>query len=654
MIALGTSAEWLRRFDDLACCGYSVLLTGNTGDRHMATLAKETDPSWLPTGELITRMCQGLGYELILRYNRKEGTVLVDPANMLPLYHRARQDRGASEQPPPSPPELGGRESSASGTAGSSAPITPLPSRPRPEGSKLGAPAKERDQAIHHIATMLSQNEVATVVILDYADRLFTNNSMDKDLEDIIGLRRACERANYIRQGHALAGRKNLLVLITTGALAGVPSYLYQNHPQLVILEIPKPGRADRVRFIEQKLSNFCGGAVISGEQRERVISDLADLTDGMMVEELGKLVRLSVIREIRVDEDSKQVVNQLKYGERRDPWKDLDPTKIAQAEETIGRRILGQAAAVRVVARSLKHAKVGLSCDPSARGPKDVLLFAGPTGTGKTESAKSMAELLFGDSSNMTRLDMSEYREQHAAERLAGAPPGYVGYEEGGQLTNAVRAKPYQLILLDEIEKGHKCVWDKLLQVLEDGRMTDGRGQTAFFENTVLVFTSNVGAPSLIDTFKAQIERGVLPKYEEVRSHMLDAVREYFTSQVGRPEVFSRIGEERIVVFDLLRPDIVRSITRKFMDALVASAARQDIDLRCDASVEDFMSKEMLKANNLLMGGRRIKTLIKSIVENPLTDWISREARPSGMKLDISLSGDGTRLGINGENVAV
>lgn len=640
MIDFSKSSQWLRRCDDLAGAGYHLLLTGNTVDRHLVVDETGDARSWLATTEVISKHFTNLGYELIVRYNLADRVTLANESTMVDLYDRAvRQAQGNEHVDSPtaehgsSLPEPGRRQATTKRSD----------SAPRPA---------DKSQALAAMCRALAQDQIATVIILENADRLFPEHLDGKELEDVVRLRRATEAAALMKGNHPLQGRKNLLVAITTGPISGVPSYLFREHPHMAVLGIPKPSRNERIEYLHQYLPEFHGGRSLNHDKTEAVANDLADLTDGMTLQDMAKLLRLSHIRSINVAENARQLVNQFKLGEQSDPWRDMDRERISNAEGFLTERVMGQDHVIHTIARSLKHAIVGLTSDPGGRGPKDVLFFAGPTGTGKTESAKAIADLLFRDSTAMTRLDMSEYAQEHAAERLVGAPPGYVGYDEGGQLTNAVRRKPHQIILLDEVEKANKGVWDKLLQVLEDGRLTDGQGQTAYFENSVLVFTSNEGATSLIDEFEPRIKAGDLPSYMDVQKHIRREVRNYFIKKVGRPEVLNRIGDERIVVFDLLRPEVVQSITRKFLNALSASARQQDLALEFEDTIAKYVARKMLEPDNLLMGGRRIKNLVRDTIEKPLTDWLFQNSGrlQGGIRIRIDVAEDGACMLINGE----
>jgi ATP-dependent Clp protease ATP-binding subunit ClpB len=272
---------------------------------------------------------------------------------------------------------------------------------------------------------------------------------------------------------------------------------------------------------------------------------------------------------------------------------------KLLKLEDELHKRVVGQDEAVRAVSEAVRRSRAGLS-DPNR--PNGSFMFLGPTGVGKTELCKALAEVLFDSQEAMVRVDMSEFMEKHSVARLIGAPPGYVGYEEGGYLTERVRRRPYSLILLDEIEKAHADVFNILLQVLDDGRLTDGHGRTVDFRNTVLVMTSNLGSEAI----QALAEEG---RFEAIRSTVMGVVAQHF-----RPEFINRVDD--IVVFQPLSREQVREIAGIQFEVLKQRLADQDIDLTLtDGAIEALVEE----GYDPVYGARPLKRVIQKRVENPL-----------------------------------
>jgi ATP-dependent Clp protease ATP-binding subunit ClpC len=277
---------------------------------------------------------------------------------------------------------------------------------------------------------------------------------------------------------------------------------------------------------------------------------------------------------------------------------------RLLSMEESLHERVIGQDAAVVAVSEAVRKARAGLA---NPRRPIGSFIFLGPTGVGKTELARALAEYLFDDGDAMIRLDMSEYMERHAASRLVGAPPGYVGYDEGGQLTEAVRRRPYSVVLLDEIEKAHPDVFNMLLQLLEDGRLTDNKGRTVSFDNTVVIMTSNAGA-HLIPGPEEMRERE-----EEVREQLLRELQTYF-----RPEFLNRVDE--VIVFHALSDDELREIAALLLENLRRTAAGQDIDLSFSEAVIRRIAEE---GHNSRYGARPLRRAVGRLIESPLSKEI-------------------------------
>ena len=309
--------------------------------------------------------------------------------------------------------------------------------------------------------------------------------------------------------------------------------------------------------------------------------------------------------------------------------WTGIPVVKIAEEEsatllhleEELHKRVVGQDEAVTTVAKAVRRARAGLK-DP--KRPIGSFLFLGPTGVGKTELARALASSLFGDESAMIRLDMSEYMEKHTVSRLVGAPPGYVGYEEGGQLTDAVRRKPYSVILLDEVEKAHADFFNILLQVLDDGRLTDSQGRTVDFRNTVIIMTSNLGAKAL---HKNSPELGFLAakksdfnvdenkeiEFKEAKKSVMDAVKRHF-----RPEFLNRIDE--MIVFHPLTEEDLKEIVTILMSDVTKRLGERDLQLEITPEAMKLLVKE---GSDFTMGARPLKRAIQRLIEDPVSDLI-------------------------------
>jgi ATP-dependent Clp protease ATP-binding subunit ClpB len=290
---------------------------------------------------------------------------------------------------------------------------------------------------------------------------------------------------------------------------------------------------------------------------------------------------------------------------------------KLVNLEERLAKRVIGQEQAIHAVASAIKRSRAGMS-DPNR--PIGSFIFLGPTGVGKTELSKALAEVLFDDQNRMVRIDMSEYMEKFSVSRLVGAPPGYVGYEEGGQLTEAVRRHPYSVVLLDEIEKANPDVFDILLQVLDDGRLTDGKGRTVNFRNTVIIMTSNIGSDviSRIDATPGTVA------YEEEYSRVTTAVLQTMRT-VFRPEFLNRVDE--VVVFNPLGQAELASILQLVIDRTVAKVRERDIEL----TVSEGLRRHLVTIGyDPVYGARPLKRTVQKVLEDRLADaLLAGEIRP-------------------------
>ena len=293
--------------------------------------------------------------------------------------------------------------------------------------------------------------------------------------------------------------------------------------------------------------------------------------------------------------------------------------TRLAHMEERLHQRVVGQDEAIEAVSDAVRRARAGLR-DP--RRPIGSFLFLGPTGVGKTELARALAEFLFDDEQAMVRIDMSEYMEKFSVSRLLGAPPGYVGYEEGGQLTEAIRRRPYQVILLDEIEKAHPDVFNVLLQVLDDGRLTDGQGRTVNFKNTVVIMTSNIGS-QIIAQFASRSDSNA---YEEMKRQVTETLRMQF-----RPEFLNRVDE--IIVFHGLTEAELSAIVDLLLADLQKRLVEHDLVLDLTPGARALIARE---GTDLAFGARPLKRTIQRLVENPLARALLRGQFPPGSRITV------------------
>jgi ATP-dependent Clp protease ATP-binding subunit ClpB len=291
--------------------------------------------------------------------------------------------------------------------------------------------------------------------------------------------------------------------------------------------------------------------------------------------------------------------------------------------ESVLGERLIGQEQAVRAVSDAVRRSRAGIS-DPNR--PTGSFLFLGPTGVGKTELARALADFLFDDDRAIVRIDMSEYSEKHSVARLVGAPPGYVGYEEGGQLTEAVRRRPYSVVLLDEVEKAHPEVFDILLQVLDDGRLTDGQGRTVDFRNTLLILTSNLGSHFLVDP---------LLDPEEKRESVMTAVRSSF-----KPEFLNRLDE--IVLFDALTKDDLTHIVELQLGLLEKRLAARRISIEVTDAAKEWLADT---GYDPAYGARPLRRLIQTAIGDPLARKLIAGEINDGDSVTVDVGDDGLVL---------
>ena len=345
-------------------------------------------------------------------------------------------------------------------------------------------------------------------------------------------------------------------------------------------------------------------------------LDNFVDQTEGLILADLtaiGQLGRTEGLSFAAIGE----AVRRYKVGIAEDPWARIDREKIRNGSTFMQERVKGQDHAIIRVLDIVKRAVTGVGAPRRGNRPRGVAFLAGPTGVGKTELAKTLTSLLFGDESAYIRFDMSEFSAEHSDQRLIGAPPGYVGYDVGGELTNAIREKPFSVVLFDEIEKAHPRILDKFLQILDDGVLTSGRGERVYFSEAFLVFTSNLGIYRLDPNGERVPNVAAEDAFATVESKVRSEIDRHFKVVLNRPELLNRIGDN-ILVFDFIRSEIADEIFAGMIDGVLTDiASSQDVRVAIDADPRAQL--RTLCLTDLSNGGRGIRNKVEAHLVNPL-----------------------------------
>ena len=594
-------ANWEESFKTQAQIKRAIILHGNTQDIFFQS-NKQTGTPIIP---YIQNILNGIGWNQIVVWNQLEGARGLTPEAQNDLSEDVQasvQDSTAADPSamqntaPPIDLDLG------------------LGSEPAATPTSIGE--STRDAAgffniLRHRFTAQNQpghRRNPTVYIIDGGDALFGNSNALSEAErvQLLQLGNALRDSECSLDNDQLESVEDLLIIITPRQ-ALIPPRFYQDNPSVEVVNIPKPDRKEREKF----MSKFCHQLWVSEPLHPgtRDFQELVDSLDGFTVRDMQQLIRLS--HKLGHERLSfKRLIQLYRFGEKKSPWEELNHDRLKQLGEELKNSVKGQDHIIDKVQNVLIKAFMGLSgLQHSGRQqmPKGIFFFVGPTGVGKTEMANAIARFLFGEEEACIRFDMSEFSTEHSDQRLVGAPPGYVGYEEGGQLTNAVRQRPFSVLLFDEIEKANTKIFDKFLQILEDGRLTDGKGDTVSFSESVIIFTSNIGASEV--------------EVDDPNAHeaFISAVKEKFVKEMKRPELLNRIGEKNILPFNFLTDEnvLLKIAASKLMPL------RQKLDekysMKLEFKNEEAVLRRLLKGFNTANGGRGIANRVNDLIIEPL-----------------------------------
>ena len=571
--------RWLADLTRLLPIRSQFIVSGSIRDNFLAPL--DSGPALVPLQRALWATLAGLGYRCLL---------IFDPADGIRVYPNEAAPRELAE---------------------------------RLFNLKLDAGCQMLSlESLSNLARKLAaEREVRCALMLDFASRLTRqpDHLAEGEHRFFVAAEKLSLTAAAVVPKDGGAPLFNPLLWLVNRA-QDLPSWFALDSERVASLVAGRPDYEMRQAAVKLLAPLFAGHAEAAPEARDQFAKAFCDGTEGMSLAALSDITELAARQNLGI-RDIDDAMRCYKVGALDNPWrKDHVREKIQNGETRIEARVKGQRAAVVKTLDILKRSAMGLTgaqARSAGSRPRGVLFFAGPTGVGKTELAKTLTQLVFGDERAYIRFDMSEFAEEHSGARLLGAPPGYIGFDAGGELTNAVRERPFSVVLFDEIEKAHPRILDKFLQILEDGRLTDGRGDTAYFSETVLVFTSNLGI--YVEDEHGRRIQNVRPgdPYETVEARVREAIGDYFKYRLSRPEILNRIGDN-IVVFNFITPEVADQI----FDGMLNNVARRLFDeykLRLSMSPEIHAGLLQRCTRDLSNGGRGIGNALESSFINPL-----------------------------------
>lgn len=498
----------------------------------------------------------------------------------------------------------------------------------RPLKASLGS-------AADMISRSIANKNVSSAIIITFASRLPDIAKQEID-EFYYMMARQCHIAEQRKMPECEYLRFNPVIWMLDKE-NDIPAWYTVDNPKAKVISIPKPDFAVRRTIIESLSPSIPGYQSLDEKGKSEQISIFIDQTNSLFANEIISIISLAKREKVEFSEIA-EAIRRYKLGIIENPWTKLDSNKIENSDELLSKRVKGQENAIRLASDIIKRSIYSLSGSQYSKyssRPKGVLFFAGPTGVGKTELAKALTELIFGSETSYIRFDMTEFRHDHADQRLVGSPPGYVGYDVGGELTNAVKQNPFAVVLFDEIEKAHPKILDLFMQMIDDGRLTSGRGETVYFSECLLIFTSNLGMFEVTPDGREIQRVDSSMEYSKIETEILGAIDHYFKFKISRPEILNRIGKN-IIVFDFIRQNIAEQIFDKMLNNVLEKVRdAQKIELKLSDQARTQLVENC--CTDLSMGGRGIGNQLEEVFINPLSRSLYASHAQAGQIFTIS-----------------
>ena len=571
--------RWLRQLEQLLPICSQFLVEGNIRDVHL--IRSEDGVLLLPVVQCLWELLRDRGCEGLVIYDRVSGF------RVFPQDRRQEVERKAGAS----------------------------------FGSRRGNNPQPLEEVQRQLYDLSASRDLCCAVVMDYASRLVrSGDHLDGiEFEFFAACQKLADTTHELRrpQGGRLVFNPIFWLVDRANDL---PAWFAVGNDRIRTVVVDSPDQQVRLAVAERLARDLPGVDEMSDHDRSNATHVFASQTSGLTVRAMMQIRSLARSQDLPFAQIG-DAIRSYRVGITDNPWRqEYLYDRIRSGESEITKSVKGQTRAVQQTIDILKRSVTGLSAaqaSSSGNKPRGILFFAGPTGVGKTELAKAVTNLLFGDQRAYIRFDMSEFSSDHSEARLIGAPPGYLGHDAGGELVNAVRQRPFSVVLFDEIEKAHPQILDKFLQILDDGRLTDGRGDTVYFSETVIIFTSNLGVYVRNQAGEPIQNVSQDDDYEDVSKKIQNAIGNHFRFKLQRPELLNRIGDN-IVVFDFIRADLAGLIMDKMIGNIIERVREEhDVTLVIGTQAHAVLVDHCL--SDLTHGGRGIGNRLESVLINPL-----------------------------------